>query len=203
MDAIIFKQKLQYFHLIGMVAIVICTVLLSLSGVISPKEPALDEIDAAAPTGAAIMPTWVPVLFGVITPMSFTANGMLVKHLTGDKMKFDPSTLSFSAYFSVNILILIAAVWYWVKIEFDMYLFIVGLIGSIINTLGIASIQNAIACGPAGPASALAACSNILLVIIEAVKNSEMLSPLELVALILGTFGSLELVIPEAFEKLC
>ena len=202
MDFIIFKQQLRYFHLLGMVAIVVCTVLLSISGVIMPKTP-INGGDAIEEPIEKVMPTWVPVIFGVVTPMCFTANGMLVKHLTGPKMGFDASILSFSSYLVVNLIIVIVAIVYWVKVEFDTYLFIVGMIGSIINTLGITSIQNALSCGPAGPVSALAACSNLLLVVIEAVKNKEMLSPLEVVAFIFGTFGSLELVIPDVFEKLC
>ena len=51
--------------------------------------------------------------------------------------------------------------------------------------------------GPAGPASALAAVSNLLLVIIEAVKNQEMLSLLEIVSLLFGTFGAMILVVPD------
>jgi len=38
MDSIFFSQKLQYFHVIGMISIVACTVVLSLSGVIFPKD---------------------------------------------------------------------------------------------------------------------------------------------------------------------
>lgn len=82
----------------------------------------------------------MPVLFGVITPMSFTANGMIIKSLTHERMNFNPSNLSFSAYFIVNIFVFIGALIYWSNYDFDSYLLIVGLIGSMINTLGIAMI---------------------------------------------------------------
>ena len=39
MDRIMFKTKLQVFHVFGMVFIVICTVMLSLSGYFNPKTP--------------------------------------------------------------------------------------------------------------------------------------------------------------------
>ena len=196
MDSLIFGQKLQYFHHIGMIAIVICTIALSLSGVISPKTETA-EVDLSN-----LLPTWIPVLFGIITPMAFTANGMIIKSLTSERMGFNPSNLSFGAYFIVNCIVMVGAVYYWINYEFDSYLLIVGLIGSMINTCGIALIQNALATGPAGPASALASASNILLVIVEAIKTGVMLSFLEFVGLILGTFGSLILVIPEQFEVL-
>jgi len=86
------------------------------------------------------LPTWVPVLFGLITPLSFTANGLIVKSLTSDEMKFHPSNLSFSAYFLVNCLVLVGAIIYWTNYDFDSYLLVVGLIGSMINTCGIAMI---------------------------------------------------------------
>ena len=37
MDAIVFSQKLKYFHVIGMISIVICTVVLSISGVVNTE----------------------------------------------------------------------------------------------------------------------------------------------------------------------
>lgn len=57
--------------------------------------------------------------------------------------------------------------------DFDLYLFWLGLAGSIINTLGIVCAQIAVAKGPAGPASALSAAGNILLTIIEAFKHEK------------------------------
>ena len=66
-----------------MILIVICTVLLSLSTVIDPKEPIqekvaeiLDSFDIDNEVNQ-VLPAWIPVLFGVITPISFTANGIL------------------------------------------------------------------------------------------------------------------------------
>ena len=111
------------------------------------------------------------MLFGVVTPIFFTISGYLTKNLTDVKVGFHPSTLSFSAYFIVNMLILIFALIYWTMYDFSHYLFWLGMVGSIINTVGIVCMGNAVAFGPAGPASALAAVSNLLLVVIEAIKN--------------------------------
>lgn len=143
------------------------------------------------------------MIFGLITPCSFTSNGVLTKHLTSEKVGFNPSRISFSAYLLVNLIVLVFAIPYWVKIEYSSYLFWVGFAGSIINTLGIVSIQIALSCGPAGPISAIAAVASILLVVIEAFKTWKMLSFMEFIGLIFGIYGALVLVIPTFFEKMC
>ena len=66
-----------------MFLIVICTVLLSLSTVIDPKEPIQEKVAEILDSFGIenevnqVLPAWIPVLFGVITPISFTANGIL------------------------------------------------------------------------------------------------------------------------------
>lgn len=189
MDRICFARKFQTYHMVGTLFIVVCTVILSLSGA--------DKAEEAVMVVKDVLPTWIPVLFGVVTPVFFTISGYLTKNLTEDRIGFDPSTLSFSAYFGVNTLILIFALIYWNTVTFSEYLFWLGMIGSIINTIGIVFMQNAVATGPAGPASALAAMSNLLLVVIEAVKNQQMLSVLEILSLLFGTAGAMILVVPD------
>lgn len=61
---------------------------------------------------------------------------------------------------------MIGALFYWRDYGFDSYLFWWGLIGSIINSLGITCCQLSISKGPAGPASALIAVSNLFGVIV-------------------------------------
>ena len=63
--------------------------------------------------------------------------------------------------------------------------------------------QNALSLGPGGPVSAISQVSNILLVVIEAIKHTKMLSKMESIGLVLGIYGALILVIPEIFEKYC
>ena len=118
----------------------------------------------------ATIPTWIPVIFGLVTPMSFCTNGMLTKYITQERIGFNPSRLSFNVYLVVNIIVLIFAIPYWQSTSIDMHLFWLGLVGSIINTLGIVCIQNALSNGPAGPISALAATPSFFLVVIEAIK---------------------------------
>ena len=80
--------------------------------------------------------------------------------------------------------------------------FWLGFFGSILNTLGIVCCQNAIALGPAGPASALVDISPIILTVIEAFKNNRTPSVLEFVGLGCGTLGTVVLVVPDLFESL-
>lgn len=134
-DKIFFNQSLRYFHFLGMFSIVICTIVISLSGMVNSKTT-----DASVVGLAPSIPTWVPVIFGIITPMTFCSNGILTKHLTQPRIGFNPSRMSFNVYFIVNILVLIYAIPYWAVNPFQPTLFVWGLIGSIINTLGIVCI---------------------------------------------------------------
>lgn len=117
------------------------------------------------------MGTWVPAVFGVITPVAFTASSMLTKHLSVHQEGFNPSTTSFSSYLVVNIIVIVFAIPYWCLVEFSPYLFWVGFFGALINTLGLTCVQNAVSCGPAGPVAAICACSNLAMVVVEAVRH--------------------------------
>jgi hypothetical protein len=96
------------FHFVGMFFIIICTVVLSLSNVVSPKasEIIIEEVKDA-------LPVWIPVIFGIVTPISFTSSGLLVKHLKKHQKDFDASTISFSSYFVVNVIVILFAIGYW------------------------------------------------------------------------------------------
>ena len=60
------------------------------------------------------VPPIVPVIFGIITPVCFTANSMLMKHLTSKlEYPFNSTTLSFSSYACVNAIISIAGIIIW------------------------------------------------------------------------------------------
>ena len=93
------------------------------------------------------------MIFGVLTPVFFTTNGILTKHLTGTRREgepqpteaekkrfFDASGLAFSSYLVVNIVVLCAAIPYWVLIHFSTYLYVLGLVGAIVNTIGLTCV---------------------------------------------------------------
>lgn len=172
---------------------------------IYPKD--LDDVEAVATNKLSaqygLLPSWIPVLFSIITPMSFTANHLLAKSFRQGPVKFNIQEISFSGFFAVNAVLLLPSLYYWFFISFSMRLFIIGFFGSIINTFGKVCVQNAVARGPAGPASALLAMNSLILLVYDGIKNNTAPTLVEIVGLILGLFGSLMLVVPGMFERLC
>ena len=89
---------------------------------------------------------------------------------------------------------------YWIYVDFSWYHFWVGLGSAIINTLGLVAVANAFRTGPGGPVSAITSISNVILVVVEAIKKKRMPTVFELAGLVFGIFGSLVLVIPGYFR---
>ena len=71
--------KLQQHHWIGVFLIIICAILIALSGIFLPK--ALADLEASS--GVYVLPSWAPVVMAIVTPVWFTTSGILVKHMTG------------------------------------------------------------------------------------------------------------------------
>ena len=55
----------------------------------------------------------VCILFGILTPVCFCANGIALRYLTHEKIGFNGTTISMSSIFAVNLIILIFAIVYW------------------------------------------------------------------------------------------
>ena len=94
---------------------VLCSIVISLSGVIDAPNIGIPD-NSLQETKT---PFWIPILFGILTPLCFTTSGILTKHLTSDRINFNPSTISFSAYFIVNVIVIIFAIPYWMKYGFS------------------------------------------------------------------------------------
>lgn len=188
-DYFINKQKLKYYHSIGLISIICCCVAINLSDVFKSSAP--NKVSQSNQSQV-----WVPVIFGILTAMAFTSNGMLTKHLTSPRINFNASTISYSAYLAINVIVIIAAIPYWLYFGFSQYLFWMGLLGSFFSTLAIVSFQNAISIGPAGPVAAIVALSQVLLFVVEAFRNSKVPSSFEIIGLALGFFGAIIIVIP-------
>lgn len=137
-------------------------------------------------------------MMGLITPLTFCANGILIRTITNEKygINFNGTNLSMSSFLVVNVFVIIIAMIYWSSHSFSMYLFWIGTFGAIINSAGLACMNTAISTGPMGPVSAIGACANIFLALVEAVKHQKVPSYIEFIALFLGFSGALELVIP-------
>ena len=149
------------------------------------------------------MPKWIPVVFAIITPLSFTAYGVLTKHLTSEKVGMNINRTISSVYLIVNTLIIMIAIPFWYYTEFHQDLFWIGFIAAISDQIGMIFLSNAFTLGPAGPISAIIGISNPLLILVECIKNWKMISLSEGIGFILVIYGALILVIPETFEKFC
>ena len=69
-DYIIFGQKLKYYHFIGLVSCVTCTVLIALSKVVTPDAKG-EKLDVEI-----LFPAWVPILLAIIMAVMLTTNTM-------------------------------------------------------------------------------------------------------------------------------
>jgi len=150
------------------------------------------------------LPSWIPVVVSLSLPILFSTNGLFTKHLCGERVKFDASTLTFSSTLLACLVnLLVAVCYYWIKVEqFDFNLLWFGFIGSLLDTIGVTSFQVAIANGPAGPVCALASLNTILLTIIQAIISKKVPAWLEIVGFVIGFFGATILVLPDQFEKI-
>jgi len=106
----------------------------------------------------------------------FTLKNVTLFILTNKRFGFNFKSidLSMSTYLCVNIFILIGAIVYWTLVDFNSYYFLIGTFASIVNTIGLSVVNKAISCGPMGPVAAIIAISNILLVIVTALRSMKM-----------------------------
>ena len=160
-------QKLKYYHLIGLISLVICGICISLNNVFTSQEIKVEEnSDRVSPI--------VPLACAIIVPWFFVSDVMMTKIMVRPEMNFDPSTLTFSVQFFVNIIFLAigAYIWFWKQLAvFDQWSFIIGFIGSILATIAIVSLHNAFKYGPAGPIDAIVSFNSVILVVLEAFKK--------------------------------
>lgn len=93
------------------------------------------------------------------------------KHLTSDRIGFNPMGVAYSTIMLVNLIVLIPSIIYWVYYGFDSILFWIGLVGNFADAIGIAMLTKAISNGPIGLIAALATTTNLFLTLIEAIKH--------------------------------
>ena len=205
LDYLINGEKLTKYHLIGIVLVLASALLIAFSKAADPEEEPIGQ--SFSRFGSAQInelqddrvPKWIAVLFGILTPCFFVANGLYIKHLTAPHVRFDAITISFSTQlFSSLIILVIGFAWYWQEVEvLNKKMFLIGFFGSILDSLGKACIQKAYSCGPAGPISAFVELNNIALIILEAVRYMKMPNYLEFLGFIFAIVGALVLCIPE------
>lgn len=83
-------------------------------------------------------PTWIAILWGFITPCFFLAQSFFTKFITQPKYNFNARTASFGTSSVTSFVVLIIGVtWYWRSVSpFDKKLFLIGIAGSAIDTVG-------------------------------------------------------------------
>ena len=90
-DFCVYGQRLQTHHLVGVFSLVVSALCISLAGINGDDNTAF-KYDLKEP----LVKAWIPVLLGVLTPCFFATNVIFVKHLSGERVKFDSTTLTFS-----------------------------------------------------------------------------------------------------------
>ena len=149
-------------------------------------------------------PTWLAILWGVITPCFFLAQSFFTKFITQPKYNFDARTASFGTSSVTSFLVLILGVaWFWRSVQpFDSWLFGIGILGSIFDTVGKSFIQMAFANGPAGPVAGLVEINNVLLVVVEGFRLWKFPTLLEIIGFIFAISGGMAFVFPNQINKL-
>ena len=185
----LFDEKILYHHVIGLLSILLCSICISMKDLIAPAAKDVTEVQ---------YPSWIPVVFGLVTPMSFCSYAMLAKNLTSERIGFNPSTLSMSSMISVNLKLLIITIPYWIQNGFEQKYFWIGSIGMFVDSYGLSACTEAFACGPPGSVAAIVNLANVLMVIIEAFKHNRMLTVFESIGFVLAVFGIMVLSLESA-----
>ena len=179
-------------HLVGVICLGTCAVCISLSSVFSSETASKELTQAIQP--------WMPVVLALIAPFGFATSNLQSKYLATQK-GFDPSKLTFGAFglvgFFLSFFLLAEVLQNGINIRF----LILGIFGSILNTVGLVFISKACACGPIGPVISLVNMNTILFSMVEAIRFMKMPLTFEIIGLCIGFFGALVLTIPDQMEK--
>jgi drug/metabolite transporter (DMT)-like permease len=196
LDWLIYKEPFLLSYAIGIVMMIFCAIAVAFK---APEEILIAPVaDVNIKITVEGFPVWPAILLGFITPCVFCAQALYNKHVTAPHVGFDAATLSFgSSSIAGGLLTIVSAAWYFqYVVTWDPTLFWVGLGAAILDTIGKAFIQRAFAAGPAGIVGAFVEINNVLLVIIEAVREQRVPSGLEFVSFIFAMVGALWFVIP-------
>lgn len=82
--------------------------------------------------------TGIAILWGFITPCFFLIQSFYTKYVTSEKYNFHAYTISLGTSSFTSFLVLILGVtWYWPYVApFNLKLFLIGIVGSILDTIG-------------------------------------------------------------------
>ena len=204
-EFLVFGQRLKTHYIIGMLLMVACASILSLNSIIFREGTVVGDIATAQggttkKQGIKVLPSWIAVLFAVITPVSFTARVITFRKLTGPThgLNFSVLTLMMSSFFVPNLFVMAGAIYYWTTISpIDWHTFLLGTVGSVIDSMAMNLIYVALSLGPGGPTTAIVSMCSVLITLLETFRQHKMPSPIELAGLAIGIVGALEFVVPK------
>lgn len=137
-DYVLFRYKMKINLWIGMILMIIACALLSLQRII--MKPAASQSNNAVNGQGMIenenvLPTWIPVLFGLLAPCSFASGNIIIRYITMKEkgIEFKTIQLSTNPYIIINTLGLIVGAFIWTapsKVHtFRPRVFLIGTIG--------------------------------------------------------------------------
>ena len=152
MERIFEGTTLTCSQFVGMFALFIMAVLISLSDVINPPEEGL-SIEKEHDT-----PVYLAVLSSFIIPIIFALGCFLIKY-TDQTLKLDAYDFTFGYWFLMSVVLLVAQIVHAVKDEESRVskYWISGFLGSLFGLIGVAFFISALSSNPKymGPTSAL------------------------------------------------
>jgi len=139
LDYFINGEKLTKYHISGIAFIVAGGVLVSISG--QSKNIVLQfediKIDIGKLIDGQLVPKYVAVFFGAITPIFFVTASLFTKHVTKPSVGFNAQTIWASGSLLGSLIIFfVVVVFFSDKLHWNAKIYSVGFFSAIFDTLG-------------------------------------------------------------------
>ena len=194
-ERIVWGVGLRFFQVLGMIFLVLCTMLVSLSELFTD-----DGSEAAVVVVDGKTPTYVAVLVSLLMPIVCTAFANLIKYAD---VRLRLNALDWNCAFN-GIMFLTFQVVGIVNfstgaVEFDFKMWVCGSLASVLNVLGLVFAVSAFNSNgaPFGPIGALINMQAIVVCIVDAIASSNVPQVMQIVGMVLGILGALILTIPD------
>lgn len=211
LEKLIFAQGPEVIQVVGIIFICICVLLLSIRDMVLTsktatlfwKMPDLQELknkdfDATSVVMVEGVPAIVPIVFAILTPIAFSCQASMMKHLVQERVGFDVCVLSFTSQFVISLVILGFGISHWTDKESIIVLDVkYGLLSGFCECIGNAMILYAITNGQGGPACAIYSLQGVFLDIFEITVMKRPLGVVEIIAAIFCIIGLALVVLPK------